>query len=207
MKRHHKLLPKVTDNLLTWDDAIEILGCYCGKGLLNLASEKPPTKEYSDYFYTQQLAYLNDNIPHKVEHVYKTLDIEEDNQQYIKKKHTPNIALYMSLAPNAFSHGIHRDVTDVYHWQQLGTTKWVVYDNGKHTYDLTPGDILFIPKGMYHDTLPLSPRVGISVGWFPPEHEYKGEEGMTAVDSYLQRNNLDTVKPDDNSMQSQIFRL
>ena len=201
----HKLLPKVTDNLFKWDDVIEILAHYCHNGLLNKALTDEPNPNKCDYFYTLALVDTQINIPHKVEHVYKTLNIEEEHKQRINNKYRPNVALYMSLAPYAFSHGIHRDATDVYHWQQLGTTKWVVYDNGKHTYELTPGDILFIPKGIYHDTLPSTPRAGLSLGWFPPD--YNSDDGHDAVTSYLQQKGMDYDKPVDNSMQSQIFKL
>jgi len=199
--KKHKLLPKVTENLLAWEDVVEILGFYCHHDMLHGAStgeKSDPNK--CDYFYTLSLLDIPIHMPHKVEHVYETLSLVKENKKRLDDNYTPSMALYMSFAPYALSHGIHRDVTDVYHWQQLGTTRWVVYDNGKHTYDLTPGDVLFIPKGMYHDTLPLTPRAGLSLGWLPPK--YKIDEGM----KYLQSETTYYDKPDDKSLHS-IFNL
>jgi hypothetical protein len=205
--KHHKLLPKVTDNLMTWDDIIEVLGFYCQHGLLNQANtgDKPDPNRW-DYFYTLMLIDLQmpDRMPHKVAHVHDTLGLTEEKQKKINQGYIPNVSIYMSLAPNAFSHGIHCDVTDVYHWQQVGTTRWTVYDNGKHTYELNPGDVLYVPRGMYHDTLPLTPRAGLSVGWFPRDFDV---ESPDPVKDYFKSKHIPwTDKPDDKSMQS-IFNL
>lgn len=202
----HKLLPKQTNNLFKWDDAIEILGYYCQNNLLNKALTDEPDPNKCDYYYTLALTSIQLNMPHMVEHVYKNINIEEEHNKHIQNKYIPDIALYMSLAPNAMSHGIHRDASDVYFWQQLGITKWVVYDNGKHTYDLTPGDILFIPKGIYHDTLSSSPRAGLSIGWWPPDYDNDGHD-HDVVTAHLQQRGMDYDKPMDKSMQSLIYKL
>ena len=49
---------------------------------------------------------------------------------------------------------------DVYYWKCQGVTQWIVEDKN---VILNPGDLIYIPSGMYHSVTPLSPRLGISM--------------------------------------------
>jgi hypothetical protein len=72
--------------------------------------------------------------------------------------------LYVSLSKSSETLGKHRDVMDVIVWQCIGITHWEIYDDKLYEYNLKPGDFLYIPKKMYHNTTPITPRVSISFG-------------------------------------------
>jgi mannose-6-phosphate isomerase-like protein (cupin superfamily) len=71
---------------------------------------------------------------------------------------------YISFSKESKTFGKHKDNSDVWFWQSIGSTKWTVYDEETNIYILNPGDMIYVPSKMYHDTSPLSPRVGISFG-------------------------------------------
>ncbi len=72
--------------------------------------------------------------------------------------------LYLSLTSKAETIGWHSDTCDVIYWQAIGVTEFAVEDNGIVRYTLQPGDAIYIPKGMMHDTKPMGPRCGVSMG-------------------------------------------
>ena len=57
--------------------------------------------------------------------------------------------------------GRHNDTMDVWYWQCQGITSWTFDDA---VYVLQPGDLITIPKGVYHEVIPLTPRLGVSMG-------------------------------------------
>ena len=69
--------------------------------------------------------------------------------------------LYMNVTTRSHGFGNHRDEDDVYFWQCQGKTEWVIEDNT--SYFLEPGDLIYIPKNVYHNVKTLTPRVGISM--------------------------------------------
>ena len=69
--------------------------------------------------------------------------------------------LYFNVSLHGGSYGRHNDEVDVYFWQCQGSTKWVMDDC---EYVLEPGDMIYIPRGIYHNVIPLTPRAGISMG-------------------------------------------
>ena len=84
-------------------------------------------------------------------------------------KNNPNYRLthtqcYLSLSSKSTTFGKHNDTTDVWFWQCIGQTKWTVWDPDPITYILNPGDIIYVPVGMYHDPQPVTPRAGMSIG-------------------------------------------
>ena len=68
--------------------------------------------------------------------------------------------LYLNLAVEKNTFRRHKDEDDVWFWQAQGITKWE-FDNEKHI--LEPGDLIYVPKHIYHDVTPLTPRAGISM--------------------------------------------
>ena len=66
--------------------------------------------------------------------------------------------LYFNISTKAETFGKHKDTMDVYYWQCQGVTHWIVEDKN---VILNPGDLIYIPTGMYHSVTPLSPRLGI----------------------------------------------
>lgn len=72
--------------------------------------------------------------------------------------------LYVSLTGQAETIGWHKDTCDVIYWQAIGLTEFSVDDSGIVRYTLAPGDAIYVPAGMMHDTKPLGPRCGVSLG-------------------------------------------
>ena len=69
--------------------------------------------------------------------------------------------LYFNLTTKAPTFGKHKDTMNVYFWQCQGVTKWII-ENDLEVI-LNPGDLIYIPKGVYHQVVPLSPRLGVSM--------------------------------------------
>lgn len=64
---------------------------------------------------------------------------------------------------NAKTFGRHCDQSDVLIVQSIGKMSYK-FDDGKLIV-LEPGDGVYIPKGMYHDPIPIEPRVSLSFSW------------------------------------------
>ena len=102
-----------------------------------------------------------------------------------------SVHMYGSLTKNAETFGIHRDTADVFYVGIIGRLFWEAYrDEDVKEYapdestgivqrasrvndpffkeEVYPGDIVYMPRGMWHNTIPLKNRVGISMGreWF-----------------------------------------
>jgi mannose-6-phosphate isomerase-like protein (cupin superfamily) len=59
----------------------------------------------------------------------------------------------------------HQDYYDVWYWQVVGEIDWKIWDNDQeYHYKLKPNDLIFVPKGMWHQTFSCKPRAGISFG-------------------------------------------
>ena len=68
--------------------------------------------------------------------------------------------LYINYISNKTGFGRHKDSMDVWFWQAIGETEWKLDD---FTYLLKPGDLIYVPSGIYHEVIPNSARVGISM--------------------------------------------
>ena len=102
-------------------------------------------------------------VTHNANEIEKTLPILELVKQ-VDPSREWTAYMHLSLTTKATTYGKHKDQADVWFWQTIGKTRWIVFDKEIQVYDLNPGEMLYIPKGMYHDTKPLTPRVGISFG-------------------------------------------
>jgi hypothetical protein len=72
---------------------------------------------------------------------------------------------YIALSEKSWVLGRHNDSADVLFWQIIGSTEWTIEcDNEKIVHVLTPGDLIYVPMGLYHDVKNLTPRVGVSFG-------------------------------------------
>ena len=72
---------------------------------------------------------------------------------------------YISLSVSSKTSGKHKDIEDVHCLQGLGQTQFKVWESEQEfTYVLNPGDMLYIPSGLTHEAVPLTPRVLLSYG-------------------------------------------
>jgi ribosomal protein L16 Arg81 hydroxylase len=61
--------------------------------------------------------------------------------------------------------GRHYDEKSVMYIQLINSVVWNVWENGlKKEFILEPGDIMFMPKMIEHEVVPIMPRVGITFG-------------------------------------------
>jgi hypothetical protein len=72
---------------------------------------------------------------------------------------------FLSLSSISETLGRHNDVMDVWCWQVLGKTHMTV-EGKRRIFDkvLEPGELIYIPRGMYHTTRSMGPRSLISFG-------------------------------------------
>lgn len=186
--KSHRLIPNNSDMLLSWDEIFHMLAFHYQHDLLRRSTSKKLTQKEQDqylvsvagtYILSDLQVHNEDRILPLIRHVTNHANID------LKLK---DVGLYFSLLPGTETHGIHRDVTDVYHWQQQGVTQWTVYDiTGKYTYNLTPGDMIYVPAGMYHNTTPITARAGLTFGHFPDDWNNDSPE------EYIQQKNDSSI--------------
>jgi len=149
----HKLLEKSPFELLTWEECINNINKHLSQDLY--------VKVLGDFsIATHDLSEMS-----KVQEILK----------YIKKVH-PNRSqtahMYCNISISGGTFGLHVDDQDTWIWQCAGVTKWAMHYHAHNTKDkqrtgvviheLKPGNMLYIPKGLYHSTKPLTPRFSIS---------------------------------------------
>jgi mannose-6-phosphate isomerase-like protein (cupin superfamily) len=81
-------------------------------------------------------------------------------KKILKKLKLKAAHLYFNVTKVGGTFGKHNDIVDVYYWQVQGTSKWVFEDK---EIILKPGDLLFVPRLIYHDVVVEGPRAGISM--------------------------------------------
>jgi len=93
--------------------------------------------------------------------------LKEISKSYNSFKKNQNYTAlgYISLSALSHTYGRHNDVMDVWCWNILGGTQWKV-EGRKRDFEkvLEPGELIYVPRGMWHDTKPIGPRVNISFG-------------------------------------------
>lgn len=104
--------------------------------------------------------------------------LNKDLKELFKQNLVSNIAFCgPDLHHRSFK--IHRDTMDVIYLQVLGSIEWSIWnsDCGLDSFSfpdqpatlisklkMVPGDMIYVPRGMYHHVDPLSSRVGFSFG-------------------------------------------
>jgi hypothetical protein len=97
-----------------------------------------------------------DNIPEVNNLVYEIRQLTD---------RTCSAHCYISLLETSGTFGRHFDNAEVFFWQVQGSTQWLVeQDSTICEYILLPNDIIYIPRLMVHEVIPLTPRAGISIG-------------------------------------------
>ena len=69
--------------------------------------------------------------------------------------------LYMNVITSTGTFGNHKDTMKVIYWQCQGQTSWIIDE--REQYTLQPGDLITVEPGTYHNVIPLTPRVGVSM--------------------------------------------
>lgn len=68
--------------------------------------------------------------------------------------------LYFNVTKVGGTFGWHKDDVDVYYWQVQGYTEWIFEEK---RVVLKKGDLLYVPKGIYHNVIAHEPRAGVSM--------------------------------------------
>ena len=69
--------------------------------------------------------------------------------------------LYIGIDVTNPGFGRHNDKEDVWFWQNKGISRWD-FDNGD-SYTLNEGDLIYVPKYVYHKVSTIEARFGISM--------------------------------------------
>lgn len=122
------------------------------------------TTEYKDIFKFQEKLGFVLHECQEIPIVHAFLK-EISKTHNIRNKQNFTALAYISLSSESATYGRHRDVMDVWCWQMTGYTLWKV--GGKfRSFEkvLEPGELIYVPRGMWHDTKPMTPRAGLSFG-------------------------------------------
>lgn len=131
-----KLIKNFNDNVVTWEDT------------LNNFNESALNNEIIKH---NPFGFFGSHSAHKIEKVKLVL-----NELKLNTAH-----LYFNITIKGNNFGNHKDLTDLYFWQCIGKTKWVIEEQKE--YILEAGDLLIVPKSTFHNVFALTPRVGISM--------------------------------------------
>ena len=84
----------------------------------------------------------------------------------VGKDHDVTAHLYFSFTKDQKTNGKHRDTANVFFIGLIGNTQFKIYgEDGRYkSYRVGPGDLIYIPRGIDHDTTPMGPRIGLSIG-------------------------------------------
>jgi hypothetical protein len=82
------------------------------------------------------------------------------DNSFNKNKYKSNIMLFLNFITGGQA-AEHEDCTDVYILGLFGETMYIIEDN---KFIVSPGDLLFIKKGILHRAIGLSPRIVASYG-------------------------------------------
>lgn len=106
-------------------------------------------------------------------------DILQELQEYFPRiTNTINIHAFCGFGPNSQSFTVHRDDEDVLYLQVYGEVNWSIWSSNSNknildsheegtriaTERLRPGDLVWVPRRVYHMSEPISTRVGYSFG-------------------------------------------
>lgn len=142
----HKYVKKYFTDVPSWDDIIHNID-------LNIQKQYE-IKNRSSY----GIEIFNIFDINVVDSILNEIEKNNPNKKY-------SAHAYISLSAKSDTLGKHVDQSYVWFWQCIGKTDWEIFENDKvYHYELSPGDFIYIPKGIFHNVKPLSPRVGISFG-------------------------------------------
>ena len=94
---------------------------------------------------------------------YYTGDIKRTVKSVKNHYNFKNMHMYVSFGKRSTTFGRHADKVDVLIVQSIGKTSYK-FDNG-YVCELSPGDSLFIPKGVYHKPIVKEQRLSLSFGF------------------------------------------
>jgi ribosomal protein L16 Arg81 hydroxylase len=102
-------------------------------------------------------------VTHHGENIASVNKIKKEIHQKFKPECLySDVHIYFSMLSSSGTLGNHKDSEDVFFVLAKGFMKWVIENE---EFVMNPGDMIYIPKGIFHNPIPLSPRIGISIGF------------------------------------------
>lgn len=198
---------KIDAPLFSWDEILDMFHlCHKEEGSITAAmaynDKSTKNDRINNTFILNEIESIaNGKYKERSQELAQALNIDKYKEKRLSQGFFIDYGIYMSFVPKAKSHGIHRDVADVFHWQQKGKTTFTIYEDREYVYVLNPGDCIYIPAGMYHNTLPQTPRAAISYAFFPGDYDGEWSE------DYFTRKNIVTPYYNPFPKESKIFKL
>ena len=93
-------------------------------------------------------------VSHNAERISSVQDVLNDLECRVAH-------LYIGIDVTNPGFGNHVDEDDVWFWQNKGISRWD-FNNGD-SYTLNEGDLIYVPKGVYHKVSTIEARFGISM--------------------------------------------
>ena len=130
---------------IDWNEVIDVISkSFELEKIKIISNNNPPT------FLLDEMPHLSKNIQNGFDEIKKNFDVNV-------------LHLYISFCKNSGTFGRHNDTMDVVITQCIGEVSYA-FDDGT-IYNLSPGDSLLIPKGIYHTPIVHGPRVTFSCSW------------------------------------------
>lgn len=107
---------------------------------------------------------LTITIDHSTDSHFPRLSEKIDFIKNYYKNHFFDAFSIISFTDSEPTTGRHTDDVDVFNWQCIGSTTWVITyeDNTTESFTLNPGDIIYVPAGVLHEVTSLNPRACLS---------------------------------------------
>lgn len=74
------------------------------------------------------------------------------------------VSSFINFVGNENPVGSHPDRRDTVYWQCIGNSEWVVGEKQENII-LSPGDVIFVPKGVFHHVITKEPRAAIALAY------------------------------------------
>lgn len=118
------------------------------------------------FWLAPQTSKLFDRFKGVSELLYRLNDSKENQECGLYKQHSHDCDLdwhYQGIRVSLSNRwvGDHHDPHDIFYWQIVGTSFWKI-DNGI-TYELKPGDLLYLPLENSHQVWCEGPRAGLLI--------------------------------------------
>lgn len=141
-------LKNVFNNLPTWEDAILDFD-------FNVQNYPDEVKDLGSLGI----------VTHRGNHLEKVRNLVDIIHSFRPDEEKCTAHLYMSLLSTSTTFGWHKDDVDVFYIQAQGEMIWETDTDRVTEYKLQAGDMIYIPKYVLHNTKPITPRLGISIGF------------------------------------------
>ena len=124
----------------------------------NTVSWKDAFYNFNDSLSRNELVKRSEVIGFFVSHNAERIGLVQDVLQDLECRVAH---LYIGIDITNLGFGNHVDDVDVWFWQNKGTSRWD-FNNGD-SYTLYEGDLIYVPKGVYHKVSSVEARFGISM--------------------------------------------